>query len=112
MIYFATLEFLPTRFSTSLLKTLHDYANILDEHCQLGRREEIDSSHYVEDTYFAWKIQDCSINLFLSDESETSEWLCVTITSKHADARNLINNIQEGLKPFVSESKTFFRPVI
>jgi hypothetical protein len=110
MNYFASIEFLPARFSTNLLKTLRDYAHLLDEHCQLGHGEEIDSSHYVEDTYFAWKYDDYSIKLFWSDEAKTSEWLWITVDSRSDNVMDIVDKIMEGLKPFASDTKIFLRP--
>ena len=102
---YTSIEFLPTIFMVGLLDTLRHYAILLEQQCGLGPGEEIDSSHYVEDTYFVWKFQDCSIKLFWSDEDQSSEWLWISIECKNASAKNLVDKILAGLQPYFSDSR-------
>lgn len=101
---FTIIEFLPMKYEDNSLNTLRSVAQAIGDYCGLGQGEERESSHYVEQTYFLWKRNDCSIKLFWNDEDPNPERLELAIDCEDSDSNKIATELLLALTPYIRNS--------
>ena len=103
MDQYFNIRFIPIKWSANLLDTLHYYADLIDKNCNIGKGEERESSHYIEDTYYKWKFNKCDIDLYWCDEEDAEDWMCVSIDSDENQANTIGHRISKCLEAFAEQ---------
>ncbi|MBN1546598.1 MAG: hypothetical protein JW902_08065 [Syntrophaceae bacterium] len=100
---FVYVEILPIQRFPDMLEGIREYAQILEKSCGFSNGEERDSAHYIEETYFKWHFQNCSIKFFWCDESGFQDWFGIAINCEEENAIDLAHKICNNLTPFIKD---------
>ena len=79
-------------------RALQKFATQLTSSGLIGEGVEHDSSHYIEDTYFLWEVENIEIKLYWCDEPERENILSLGLVSYEQDVQVLGNKVRDYIK--------------
>jgi hypothetical protein len=86
------------------VETLRSISRVLVTRLGLNDPEEGDSSHYAYHTYFRWRLDPCSVTLYVSDDSRGH--LEVSVESDDDDVTVTARRFEDVLRTLTDDLRT------